>query len=396
MLPEVQLATDGWDTVFHGGTGYPTGCGPSDLSAWCGLMPKPAQQLGRRSYMANVAFIDEWVGKIMETMVSRNFLERTFIIWTADHGDGQADHYHWRKGFPYQFSANVPMLFRWPESYPSKTPRGTVITDLVTELRDVFPTMLDAAGAMDTVPPEHKIDGTSLLCLLEDAGGKACRWTSTGNASGGTGWRPWLDLEHATCYNASNHWSALTDGKMKYIFNACPSCTFPPREQLFNLSADPGELVGQHANPAYAAELVKWRGRMVAQFESEGRGPLWVKDGVLQTRPSITYGPNFPGHVPHHGGHMYTCENVTLKAGDRINLERNQGTSNIKYCQDIQVHGHQMTMIVAPHLCIAVSHTSPAGAPGRCLQTCSCRASVVPCSKVLSSDRTDFFRLAQD
>ena len=38
---------------------------PSDLSAWCGLMPFDEQQLGRRSYFANVAFIDEWVGKIM-------------------------------------------------------------------------------------------------------------------------------------------------------------------------------------------------------------------------------------------------------------------------------------------------------------------------------------------
>jgi len=34
-------------------------------------------------------------------------------------------------------------------------------------------------------------------------------------------WRPWLGLEHATCYNASNHWNALTDGvTFKYIFNA--------------------------------------------------------------------------------------------------------------------------------------------------------------------------------
>jgi arylsulfatase A-like enzyme len=50
--------------------------------------------------------------------------------------------------FPYQFSSNVPMTFVWPDSYPSKTPRGTV-SPLVTELRDVFPTMLDAAGATD-------------------------------------------------------------------------------------------------------------------------------------------------------------------------------------------------------------------------------------------------------
>ena len=69
---------------------------------------------------------------------SRGFLKNTFIIWGRDHGDGQADHYHWRKGFPYQFSANVPMIFRWPDSYAARTPRGSV-SPLVTELRDVFP-----------------------------------------------------------------------------------------------------------------------------------------------------------------------------------------------------------------------------------------------------------------
>ena len=52
---------------------------------------------------------------------------------------------------------------------------------------------------------------------------------------------------------------------------------------------------------------------MVAQFEKEGRGPKWVSNGKLLTRQTETYGPNFPGHVPHHGGHMYTCENITLK-----------------------------------------------------------------------------------
>ena len=34
---------------------------------------------------------------------------------------------------------------------------------------------------------------------------------------------------------------------------------------------------------------------MVHQFEKEGRGEDWVKDGILQIRKeSITYGPNYP------------------------------------------------------------------------------------------------------
>ena len=269
---------------------------------------------------ANVAFIDEWVGKILGALDQRDLTQHTFIIWTADHGDGQADHHHWRKGFPYQFSANVPLILRWPESYEyaAKTPRGTVITELVTELRDIFPTMLHAAGAMDTIPAGHTLDGSSLLCLLHDATGAACRHQGGGQPAG-PGWRPWLDLEHATCYNATNHWSALTDGKMKYIFNACPTCSFPPREQLFNVSADPGERHGLHADPAYRGELAKWRGHMVRQFEAEGRGDAWVKGGVLQPRSySQIYSPNFPGHHTWWPGSI--CRNVSLTVGDKLNL----------------------------------------------------------------------------
>ena len=351
-LPEVMLALDGWDHVFRGGPTDPPGCGPSDKSAWCGLMPAVGQELGRRAYYANVAFIDEYVGKILAALTSRKLLENTLIIWTADHGDGQADHYHWRKGFPYQFSSNVPLLMRWPEAFgPTATPRGTVISELVTELRDVFPTMLDAAGGLGAMPPGHELTGTSLLCLLQDSSGATCDHTTPGElptAAGTTpgaagkrikGWRPWLDLEHSTQYNNTNHWSALTDGKMKYIFNACDNCgAVLPREQLFNLTADDGERVDLHADAEYDAELAKWRGRMVAQFEAEGRGSEWVQGGVLQLRPPQLYGPNYPRSEPPspppHPPGLSECWNDTVAAGDGVDLQPTQGrTKNPKICQ---------------------------------------------------------------
>ena len=75
-------------------------------------------------------------------------------------------------------------------------------------------------------------DGKSLLCLLADPTGKAaCDYPPNPGP-----WRQWIDMEHAQCYNASNHWSALTDGRMKYIQRASAG-----DEQLFNLTAYPGE-----------------------------------------------------------------------------------------------------------------------------------------------------------
>ena len=110
-------------------------------------------------------------------------------------------------------SAHIPLLFYWPTDttylpatlHNSTVARGSILGDVVTELRDVFPTFLDAAGAQHLVPSSHVIDGASLLCLLNDPTGTQCHW------------RKWLDMEHDTCYNNSNHWSALTDGNYKYV-----------------------------------------------------------------------------------------------------------------------------------------------------------------------------------
>ena len=94
-------------------------------------------------------------------------------------------------------------------------------------------------------------DGKSLLCLLKDITGKTCDYQGENKAllclcldsscidflrPGNPGpWRAYLDLENSNVYNETVHWNALTDGEIKYIFNA-----FYPSEMLFNLSADPG------------------------------------------------------------------------------------------------------------------------------------------------------------
>merc|ERR1711971_968963 len=122
------------------------------------------------------------------------------------------------------------MLLRWPETWlqsqPSKTiiDRGSVIEPpVVTELRDIFHTIVDAVGLATNatlVPPREAeglgafdaSDGKSMLCLLRDPSGlQHCDYAPNPGP-----WRSWIDLEHSMIYNNSNHWSALTDGQMKY------------------------------------------------------------------------------------------------------------------------------------------------------------------------------------
>lgn len=284
-----------WSLRFRGNAsmGDAVGCGASaGPDAWCGKMNAMNSTMGRRAYAGSVRFVDEQIGKIYQTLVTTSLLDNTWIIFTADHGDGQGDHYHWRKGYPYEFSSHVPMLLRWPKSYEQQTNvrRGTVIKPpVVTELRDVFHTIVDIARLTDQVPPEHfqPEDGKSMLCLLQDPTGVSnCTYSLNPGP-----WRTHIDMEHNICYNNSNHWNAITNGQYKYIYRA----NFND-EQLFDLMKDPTETVDVSEDvEQYGKILSALRLVMVEQFEREERGQAWVKDGQLVRRiKGTTYSPNYP------------------------------------------------------------------------------------------------------
>jgi arylsulfatase A-like enzyme len=278
-----------WDSVFSGQPGAPSGCGPSDIDAWCGAMPANMTDISRRAYHANIRFVDEWVGAILATLNDTGIANNTFVVFVSDHGDGQGDHNLWRKGYPYEISAHVPLIVRWPPGYNAAIPRGSTLP-WIAELRDLFPTFLDVAGI--PVPAGIKLDGSPLTCLLRDPSGASCPATAAGGLGGGVngGWRTYIDIEHNTMYNESIHWSGLTDGATKFVYFAEYGTV-----QLFNLTADPYEFEDVSAEPHYAEVLATWRSRMVAQYQVEGRGPTWVRNGDLVPRPEgQLYSFNYP------------------------------------------------------------------------------------------------------
>jgi choline-sulfatase len=234
---------------------------------WHGDLGEQQVRRSRQGYYGSIEFIDQQIGRILEALEQRGWLEETLIVFTSDHGDMTGDHHLWRKSYPWEASARIPMAMRWPRGLVS-APRGQVLSQVV-ELRDILPTFLDAAGA----PTSRKLDGDSMLKLLRSERPQ---------------WREFLDLEHGVCYSKENNWTALTDGKLKYIFHA-----FHGNEQLFHLETDPHELQDLSGDPAHAATLRLWRQRMVNHLEI--RGDAWVKGGELQRRQEpIPRSPHFP------------------------------------------------------------------------------------------------------
>jgi choline-sulfatase len=235
---------------------------------WRGDLGADQVLWSRQGYYGSITFVDEEIGRVLKALEQRGWLESTLILFTADHGDMIGDHYLWRKTYAYEGSARVPLLVRWPDSVLSAK-RGQVLRQPV-EMRDVLPTFLDAAGVK---PAAHRFDGRSLLDLIR---GRS------------TGWREYIDLEHDVCYARENHWNALTDGKIKYVFHALNG-----EQQLFDLDSDPGEKYDLALEPKHAAALRSWRARMVEHLAE--RGAPYVVNGDLALRPdSQLYSPNFP------------------------------------------------------------------------------------------------------
>lgn len=260
-LPEAEVGD--W-----AGRYAPRSSASNDL--WHGKLPAGEIRTSRQAYYGSVTFVDEQIGRILETLEQRKLLDETLILFISDHGDMLGDQNLWRKSYGYEQSAHIPMLMR-PPSGMGLGPGGQAITNPV-EIRDVLPTFLDAAGA--SIP--ESIEGKSLLRLIKTKG---------------EGWRPYIDLEHNICYGAENHWNGLTDGRWKYLYLAMDG-----EEQLFHLESDPHELHDLAGIPEYESTLRTWRARLVDHLAP--RGNLWVRNGKLIPRPEgMDLSPNFPGYT---------------------------------------------------------------------------------------------------
>ena len=237
---------------------------------YLGNFGKDVIRESKAGYCGCISFVDEQIGRFLKALKKRGDFENSLILFTADHGEMMGDHHHWRKTYAYEGSARIPMIVRWPESMGLKVERGQNIRELV-ELRDVLPTFLEMAG----VPIPEDMEGESMLRLIH--GEKA-------------NWRKILDLEHSLLYWDENNWTALTDGRFKYIYFATNG-----DQQLFDLDNDPGELNNLAEIMEYKELLKEWRQKMVDHLSI--RGEPFVINGDLGTRKEgILYGPNHPNY----------------------------------------------------------------------------------------------------
>lgn len=228
---------------------------PAPPDAFVGRMDPRILRRARAGYFGHMSHIDAQLRRFREALDEFGLGRNTVFAFVSDHGEMLGDHGLFRKSFPYQGSVQVPFLLAGPAGGP--VGRGRVRSEAV-ELRDVMPTLLDAAG----LPIPETLDGRSVLPLTRDED---------------VSWREFLHGEH-TLFGESMQW--LTDGRSKYIWLSQSG-----REQLFDLVEDPDELVDLGDSPDHADELSLWRQRLITVLE--GREEGFVLDGrLVKGRPT--------------------------------------------------------------------------------------------------------------
>ncbi len=181
------------------------------------------------NYYGLVREIDDWVGKIMDTLDKHGLTDNTMVIFTSDHGEMMGAHGMREKNVFYEESSHIPLLIR----FPGRIKSNTVVEEPVS-LIDLFATILDYTDA-----EKHKSDGQSLRDLMEGKSTARGKYTVT----------EWLwrgDVEPNYMIVKDGWKMIIPYSKTSTVLNV-----------LYDLNTDPYEmnnLIGNNPNSYHYAE----------------------------------------------------------------------------------------------------------------------------------------------
>ena len=198
----------------------------------------------RRAYFANITYLDDKIGGILEALDSTRQTENTIILFVSDHGDMLGERGLWFKMNFFEGSARVPIMIAAPQMEPG------LVTEAVSNI-DICPTVCDLAGvSMDEVMP-----WTTGESLVPCGQGVKRESPVAMEYAAEASYAPLVCLRH-------EHW--------KYT-----RCNLDP-EQLFDLENDPHELTNLAGSPDHADVLARFRAEAgnrwdLDRFDSEVR-----------------------------------------------------------------------------------------------------------------------------
>ena len=238
----------------------------------------------RRAYAAMVTRMDEQIGRVVTALDKRGMRDNTLIIFHSDNGgtrskmfvgEGAVEGelpasngpYREGKGTLYEGGVRVGGIANWP---------GTIApgqTDGLIHVTDMLPTLASLTGA--STAASKPLDGVNAWPLLS-----------------GTGASPRTGM----VVNVDPTEGSVRDGRWKLVWGAA----LPPRVQLFDLVADPGEKTDvAAAHPDIVARLQD----QVVKLATEMQPPFFAMTAL---EAALAMPPNMPDHLgapPAHQPH---------------------------------------------------------------------------------------------
>ncbi|QDU97509.1 sulfatase-like hydrolase/transferase [Lignipirellula cremea] len=214
-----------------------------------------------RQYNQGVLAIDEGVGRLLQALDDSGQRDNTLIVYTADQGFAWGEHGFRLKLAPYDATIRSPMLV----SYPQQFAQGAVC-DYPIDGPSLPPTFFAAAG----IELPWKMHGSDLTPLLKKPDGP---WSEpavmayTGQSYGKETDKVPSDPAKLSP-NSVPWWAMLVAGRYKYIRTLVEN----EPEELYDLQADPDELVNLARRPKHREQVLQFRKRLVAELTQRDAG----------------------------------------------------------------------------------------------------------------------------
>ncbi len=232
-------------------------------------------RLAASIYYGMIAFIDERVGFLLDTLDRLGMREDTIVVFTSDHGDYIGEHHLLAKSNAfYDALTRVPLLVSWPGHTNGSQRRTEPVSTL-----DVMPTLLKLAG----VPLPDGVAATPLPGTPLAEGATAAR-DAVYSEYGAGGPAITMDIAQRLCppgqprrlppllreREGEGHPKMVRTGRWKYVYDSTA-----PAEELYDLETDPWELTNLASDPAHVQAVSELRRRLLDwMLETENARPV--------------------------------------------------------------------------------------------------------------------------
>ena len=214
----------------------------------CVDFPEDLVRRARAGYYGLITYLDEKIGRLLQTLEETGQLENTVVVYTSDHGEMNGEHGMWRKSNFYEASARVPLQIMFPDPLAA----GKRIDEVVS-LVDLTATLIDLANA----PNVGQLDGDSLIPLIQ------------GTA---TDWKDFAFSEYLA-HGVERPMAMLRKGRYKFNYSLGDA------PELYDIAEDPGEFRNLATQPEYKEICCELEARLLADWN-----PIEIEKQVRESQ----------------------------------------------------------------------------------------------------------------